>query len=183
MSQKKFNILFLLVLALFFVLVPRVHAQMMGSFSNQPSVTPTQEDIQDIQTGKDLYNKFQNKQITCNALKDDDFEKIGEYIMNQRLGNIEEHIQMNNTMKQMMGEQGEENVHTNIGRATINCIANAQSKGGVSNMMGWGGNYGYQNMMNSGFGWGFGILGFFFWIVLFIDLVLLGIFLWKKIRK
>ena len=43
-------------------------------------------------------------------------------------------------------------------------------------MMGYGG---FGNMM----GQGFGILASALWIVVFIDLVLLGIWLWKKIQK
>lgn len=47
-------------------------------------------------------------------------------------------------------------------------------------MMPWG----FQNMMNwgPGFAW-FGFLGLIFWIVVFVDLVLLGIYLWKKIER
>lgn len=47
-------------------------------------------------------------------------------------------------------------------------------------MMGWG----YSNMMNWGTGmpW-LGTLGFIFWIVVFVDLVLLGVWLWKKIQE
>lgn len=41
-------------------------------------------------------------------------------------------------------------------------------------MMGWG----YGNMMS-----GFGFLGSLFWIVILIDLILLGIWLWKQINK
>jgi hypothetical protein len=44
-------------------------------------------------------------------------------------------------------------------------------------MMGWSWNYG--NMMNSGFGF----LGSLIYIVLLIDLILLGVWLWKKINK
>lgn len=41
--------------------------------------------------------------------------------------------------------------------------------------------YGWNNMMS---GWGgFGLLVSFFWIVLLVDLILLGIWLWKKIKK
>jgi len=43
-------------------------------------------------------------------------------------------------------------------------------------MMGYG-NYG--SMMNGGFG----IFGFLFYIIVLIDLILLGVFLWKKIQK
>lgn len=42
-------------------------------------------------------------------------------------------------------------------------------------MMGWGG-YGYGGMMTSG-------LGLIFWLVLLVDLILLGIWLWKQIQK
>lgn len=42
-------------------------------------------------------------------------------------------------------------------------------------MMGWGG-YGFGGMMNSG-------LGLIFGIIVLIDLILLGIWLWKQIQK
>lgn len=47
-------------------------------------------------------------------------------------------------------------------------------------MMNWGSN----NMMNFGSGmvW-FGFLGFIFWLVVLIDLALLGVWLWKQIQK
>lgn len=40
-------------------------------------------------------------------------------------------------------------------------------------MMGW---------YNGGMG-GFGLFGFLTWLILFVDLVLVAIFLWKKIQK
>lgn len=44
-------------------------------------------------------------------------------------------------------------------------------------MMGWG----YSNMMG---GYSiFGLIGFIFWIVIFVDAVLLGMWLWKQIQK
>lgn len=47
-------------------------------------------------------------------------------------------------------------------------------------MMGFGG---YRNMMDGGgFGW-FGFFGTLFWIILLIDLILLGMWLWKQIQK
>ena len=41
-------------------------------------------------------------------------------------------------------------------------------------MMGWG--YG-------GMGYGFGVVATIFWLVILIDLILLGIWLWKQINK
>ncbi|MBI3485547.1 sporulation protein YjcZ [Candidatus Daviesbacteria bacterium] len=47
-------------------------------------------------------------------------------------------------------------------------------------MMGWGG-YGGSGMM--GYSNGFAFIGIIFWIVLFVDAVLLGVWLWKQINK
>lgn len=54
------------------------------------------------------------------------------------------------------------------------------TKGGDLKMMNWG----YSNMMNFGSGtpW-FGFFGFLFWLIVLIDLTLLGIWLWKLIQK
>lgn len=41
-------------------------------------------------------------------------------------------------------------------------------------MMGWG----YGNMMG-----GVGVLGLAFWLVLFVDAILVGIWLWQQIQK
>ena len=174
---------FLLVGSLF----THAHAQMMGENGNgmmgtsgTTTVTPTQQDLQDIQTGKDLFDKFQSKQVTCSTLKDDDFEKIGEYLMNQSFGNnTNAHIQMNNAMKQMMGENGEEQMHIRLAKNATGCNTNGQ--GGGTGMMG---NWGWTGSMMGG-NW-FGALGvgaFLFWLVAFIDLILLGIFLWKRIGR
>lgn len=46
-------------------------------------------------------------------------------------------------------------------------------------MMGFNG-YG---MMNWGQGVGFSFLGFIFWAIILIDLILLGVWLWKQIEK
>lgn len=39
--------------------------------------------------------------------------------------------------------------------------------------------YGYGGMMGGG---GFGALGFITWLVVMADLILLGVWLWKKIK-
>lgn len=45
-------------------------------------------------------------------------------------------------------------------------------------MMNWGG-WGYGDMMGSGFG----VLATLLWMVILVDLTLLGIWLWKQIQK
>jgi len=43
--------------------------------------------------------------------------------------------------------------------------------------------FGYDGMMDWGaWGW-FGTIGFIFWLVILIDLILLGFWLWKQIQK
>lgn len=42
--------------------------------------------------------------------------------------------------------------------------------------------FGYGNMMGGGYGL-FGLVGSLFWLVLFIDAILFGIWLWKQIQK
>lgn len=45
------------------------------------------------------------------------------------------------------------------------------------------GYWGYRNMMDwGGFGIG-GYLGVFTWLIILIDLILLGMWLWKQIQK
>ena len=192
-TMYKKSIIFLLVIAPLFIgsSFSQTHAQMMGNTNNSmmqglsgtPEVTPSQQDLQDIQAGQTLYTKFQSKQVFCTSLQDADFEKIGEYLMNQQFGNTNSHIQMNDRMKAMMGDQGEERMHIAIGRSVTGCNTSSQ-QGGARTMMGWN-SFG---MMNGGFGSGGGWLGFLFGglilhTLICVDLILLGVWLWKQIKK
>lgn len=178
MIKKILLVITVLLLSIFY-LTKQVSAQMMWGVNTnlQLSATPSAEDISDVKKGQELYTQFLDKKISCNTVKDEDFEKIGEYVMEQRFSSTEQHIAMNNKAKQMMGETGEEQMHIRLGRNATGCFSNG---GGEFSMMGFG-NYGY-GMMN-GLGGGFGLVEFLFWVVVFIDLVLLGIYLWKKIIK
>lgn len=86
------------------------------------------------------------------------------------------HDSMNQMMIGMMGEEGEEQAHMVMGKRMSGCDTNVAGGGG-KNMMG---NWGYGNMM----GWGsWGTIGSIFWVIILIDLILLGIWLWKQIQK
>ncbi len=184
----------LLLTLIFFAtsgLFVQVHAQMMmGNYGNSSiTVDPTQvqQQQQEEAQGKQFFDQLQNQQTTCVKLTDSDFEKIGEYTMSQMFGgNTSAHIAMNQRIQQMRGNTGEEQMHIQIGRNVTGCTTassqNSTPRGGGSPMMGWGGN-GYGTMMNGSFGWGFGLLGFLVWLVVFIDLILAGIWLWKHIQK
>jgi len=186
--MKKLVVALLFIIGAISLIPSSASAQMMGNtnsmmqgLSGTPQVTPSQQDLQDIQTGQALYTQFQNKQVSCTTLQDANFEKIGEYIMNQQFGNANTHIQMNERMKQMMGTQGEERMHIAIARSVTNCNTNNQ-QGGVRPMMGSVGSYGV-GMMNGGLGYGFGLLWIIGYVIVLIDLILVGVLLWKHINK
>lgn len=176
MFQKRFKKLFLVLLILFSFLAfsKKGDAQMMGISSKSSDSPSIQIQQQEEQEGKKLLDDLGNKTISCLQLKDADFEKIGEYFMGQSIKDTSRHIAMNEMMKQMMGEKGEENMHISLGRQATGCTDSR--KGGFANMMNWG----YGNMMGN---YGFGVLSIIFWIVILVDLVLLGVWLWKQINK
>ncbi|MCL6096599.1 MAG: hypothetical protein M1444_02895 [Patescibacteria group bacterium] len=159
---------------------------------------------QEEQEGKNFLDSLSAKKILCKDLKDSDFEKIGEYFMGKVLGDTQNHLNMNNMMKNMMGEKGEENMHIAMGKKLGGCFINEDfsksmpysmmammgfsAKGGVNNMMGYGANvpggWDYANMMGwSGSGTWFWVLHLVTWIVVAVDLVLLGMWLWKQLKK
>ena len=81
--------------------------------------------------GKALYEKLQTKQAGCQDLRDSDFELIGEYVMGQMAG--ASHDQMNAMMKQMMGTDGEEQMHIIMGKRLSGCVAGVQPIRGMMN--------------------------------------------------
>lgn len=149
---------------------------MMGFSSSSPDNATIQSQQQEEQQGKRFLDDLNNKTITCSQLKDADFEKIGEYFMGQAIGDTSRHIAMNEMMKGMMGEQGEEQVHITWGKRGSGCDTSSQGTGFLPMMwmMGGGGNPvmgygGWNNMMGGwgGFGWIF--------MILFWGLIILGI--------
>ncbi len=153
----------------------------------------SQTDSEEIQ-GKIVWDRLQAKQVQCSDLSDGDFEVLGEYIMGQMIG--VSHETMNIMMEQMMGKEGEEQMHIVMGRRLSSCDTSAAipSQGvGFMPMMqmmmgGWssptgfnqtnpGGiasrSYGAGNpMMNFGFT-PFGSLGWFFMILWWV-LIIVG---------
>jgi putative membrane protein len=146
-----------------------------SSYDNATIQSQQQEELE----GKKLLDDLNNKTVICSQLADSDFEKIGEYYMGQSIGDTSRHIAMNEMMKRMMGEQGEEQMHAANGKRFSGCDASAAyptQNAGFSPMMNimWGGwpstsgtNQSNNSMMNFGympFGWIFMIL----WWVLII---------------
>jgi len=151
---------------------------MMGT---QLAVSSDGHTARDEAKGKQLWEQLQSKQISCESLKDEDYEVLGEYFMGQSIGNTERHAVMNQMMQNMMGQNGEEQMHTALGKRSSGCDTNASFSSGYGLpmmlwMMGGGGNpmmgYGGWNNMMGGWG-GFG-LGWIFMIVFWI-LIILGV--------
>ena len=182
----------LLVVALLvgmFIVPPRVSAQgMMGRFfNNQPTQVDQSSTAQDEAKGKQIFDQLQAKQTTCQQLTDDDYDVLGDYFMGQMAGNTAVHAQMNSRMTQMMGENGEKQMHIALGKRLSGCDTQAAfpttNSGffpmmGLGGMMGsWGSNWngndgGMMNYLNSyvGFNW---LPILIFWLPLTILVVLL----------
>lgn len=184
MLQKNYKLLFFIfILFLGFIVVNKANGQMMGGNYYQ-NTQLSDSDKNDIKEGKKFYDEFKNNKIGCSNLKDDDFDKIGEFIMEENIGDSNRHAAMNEMMRRNMGENAEKQMHINLGKSALKCDLSA--KGGVSNMMG----YGLPQAMSyyaGAMGWGgfslFWILCLLFWTAVFVDIVLLGIWLWKQIKK
>lgn len=92
---------------------------MMRNSWEKPADSAEQD--KEVAEGKALYDKLKSKQAACTSLSDSDFELIGEYVMSEMAG--ARHGQMNTMMKQMMGEEGEEEMHVMMARRASGCFA------------------------------------------------------------
>ncbi len=154
---------------------------MMGFPSSSSDSAAIQSQQQEEQEGKQFLDNLKNKTFTCLQLKDADFEKIGEYFMGQSIGDTSRHIAMNEMMKSMMGEQGEEQMHTAWGKRGSGCDTSAAfpSQGiGFMPMMqmmmgGWSSPFGSNNSTNNMMNFGFGSFGGFGWIFMILWWVLI----------
>lgn len=154
-------------------------AQGMMNWGNNSSTTPSSvsSTAQDEANGKQVWDQLQSKQTNCNSLKDSDFEVLGEYFMGQSIGNTKRHAVMNQMMQNMMGQNGEEQMHISLGKRSSGCNTNASFPTGYGLpmmwwMMGGGGNsmMGYGGWGGFGFGWIFMIV---FWILIILGVVAL----------
>jgi len=189
---------FLLTFLIFtFILVPAIPAfaqGMMGFPSASSDNATIQSQQQEEQEGKKFLDNLNNKTVICSQLKDADFGKIGEYFMGQSIGDTSRHIAMNEMMKSMMGEQGEEQMHIAWGKRGSGCDASAAfpSQGTgfmpmMQMMMGGGGNsmMGYSGWGNMMTGWG-GFIVLFFTLSLIVWLIvgiLAAVWLFRQINK
>src|SRR3989339_1622828 len=182
MNKLTFNTLFIASLLFFLSLsAGSIYAQTSQLNNSTDNHTAREE-----QEGKQIWEKLQAKQVECKTLTDDNYASLGEYFMGQMTGNS--HEAMNNMMIQMMGEQGEEQMHIVMGKRLSGCdtsVAFPSQETGFMPMMqmmmgGWSSpselNQGNNSMMNfgftpfGGFGWIFMIL---WWVLIIAGIVAL----------
>lgn len=104
-----------------------VSAQMMRSYQGQNP--PSQSDIKsesDMQNaGQAIYKDLQNGKTSCQKLSNDNYEKLGEYFMGLSAGSTENHVYWDQRVQQMMGDQGDTQMHIVWGERGSGCLANA----------------------------------------------------------
>ncbi len=104
-----------------------VSAQMMGSYQGQ--TPPSQSDIKsetDMQNaGQTIYNNLQSSKTSCDTLSNDDYEKLGEYFMGLSAGSTVNHVYWDQQVQQMMGDQGDTQMHIVWGERGSGCLADA----------------------------------------------------------
>jgi hypothetical protein len=188
--KKLFIYIFLVGL---FAIGLSAQAHVMGGTAEDIAYT-----IEEEAEGKAVWDKLQDKQVSCKDLNDDDFDVLGDFFMGNMAGS--NHTSMNEMMAQRLGEDGEKQMHVAMGKRLSGCdIAAALPQGsgyftpmmGMGNMMGgssdssWGGTsrgimgYGSGTMM----GGSFGAVGILIWLASLIFLVLGSVFFWRGIQK
>ena len=177
-----------LILLLLFVTIITTPSLVFAQAGTQSGASTDDHTAREEAEGKEIWEKLQSKRLKCANLTDDNFEALGEYLMGQMAG--ESHKSMNNMMERMLGEEGEQQMHVVMGKRLSGCQSGAQlpknvvdfmpmmnmmmgmTGGGGNPMMG---NYGWNNMMGTGAG--FGILSWipmiFFWAILILGVVAL----------
>ena len=157
------------------------NAQMMGGFSNSSADwdAVVEHTLREEQEGKEVWDKLQAKELTCENLSDEQFGVLGEYFMGQMAG--DSHAAMNAMMIQTHGEEGEEQIHIVMGKRFSGCDTSAAFPAGsggwmpMMNMMwgGWSSPFGSNNSTNNMMNFGFGSFGGFGWIFMILWWVLI----------
>lgn len=197
------KLLLIVILFALFSLFPQAsHAQgMMGGFQNPtPTTDITSSTAKDEAAGKAVWDKLQNKQVTCSQLTNDDFDVLGDFFMGNMIGS--NHDSMNQMMVQRLGQDGEKKMHIALGERLSGCNSNATLPQGASYftpMMGIGGSMmgnsrdnvfyasGPRGMMGYGNNFStqlrFWVIGLVTWFALIIFLVLGSIYFLREIKR
>ncbi len=181
--MKKIILSILFVSAIGFSTQPAAATMMNVPNSNVPADDHTAKEEAE---GKEIWTKLQDKDLTCDDLGTDDYERLGEYFMGLMMG--DSHAAMNQMMIQTMGEDGEEAMHEVMGRRMTECDSTAvlpvSATGYMPMMQMMSGGYSsynyndgvYGNSMMGSFGL-FGLMGWglmvLFWVLTILAIVAL----------
>lgn len=178
-----------------------VHAQgMMGGYAN-PNTTVSPETAatteKDEAEGKAVWDKLQNKQVSCADLTDDDYDVLGDFFMGSMMG--ANHSAMNQMMAQRLGDAGEKQMHIAMGKRLSGCDTNAALPSGASYFMPMMGFTGTEMMNGSRGSWGtnargmmgyapaegrsFGILRIVTWLAIILFFLSGTLFFLKEIQR
>lgn len=116
----------------------RSNIGMMGINNVNPSLQKVTQIKQEEQEGKKLLQEIQTNIKSCTDLSQDNFEKIGDYIMRQHVGSSEKHAVMDENMIQMMGDAQNTQMHIALGKNATGCSTptDSASNSGTIHMMG-----------------------------------------------
>lgn len=166
---------------MFFVIIFPISAQMM-------------EGSEEIK-GKAVWDRLQNNEISCEDLKSEDFEVMGDFFMGSMMG--ENHSYMDQMMNQRLGEEGNTEMHIAMGKRLSGCDTNALFPKGASYFMPMMGMMGGATVKSSFAPWSYGgmkiggydmmgnfnLLGSIILILIIIFLVSGIVYFWKGINK
>src|SRR3990167_3075600 len=97
--MKKILLTAIILITLLIILTSAFTQGMMGNWTSSPSsVTSDDHTARDEIEGKEIWDKFQAKQLECKDLTNDNYAVLGEYFMGQSIGNTERHAAMNQMM-------------------------------------------------------------------------------------
>jgi len=196
--MKKYLFVTIVVFTLSLIIPTRSFAQgMMQGMMGGNDTTISESESHTTQgeaEGKGLWEGLQANELGCENLSDEDFHALGMYFMSLMAG--DSHEAMDTMMTQMMGEEGEDQMHIAMGKRMSGCDSDAalpQSMPALSGFEGMSGNM-MPMMMNMMMGGGNNPMGTFSWglgswlvtltlLVWLVVGVLAAIWLAKQIRK
>ena len=110
---------------------------------------------QEVTAGQALAVRLEAGKVGCAQLSNDDFDHLGEYVMNRMVGSLARHEALNARMTSMMGADNEGRMHVLMGQRYARCIGTGTPAGGSMGpgMMGsdgWNGGGPWSQMMGTG---------------------------------
>jgi hypothetical protein len=77
----------------------------------------------EVSAGRTLAQRLQAGKTTCDRLATDDFEHLGEYVMNRMTGSLQLHGAMNERMRSVVGADIAERMHVLVGQRYAGCAS------------------------------------------------------------